>query len=49
MLAEWIVNLGQQQRYMFDHNIYPGQPGGRGFREQMARRGQPPAVWAQAS
>ena len=26
-IAEWIINLGEAAEYMFDHNIYPGQPG----------------------
>ena len=28
-LAEWIINLGEAAEYMFDHNLYPGQPGRR--------------------
>ena len=30
-IAEWIVNLGEAAEYMFDHNIFPGQPGRRRF------------------
>ena len=45
-LGEWIVNLGEAAEYMFDHNIYPGEPaGGRllradGRRDQSRRAGE---------